>query len=66
MVLGQDVKTEIYETTQAGPSATGSDASLTLSVKYYESQQVGLAEVIDASEASLGGPRGQTVANVQK
>ena len=33
---------------------------------YYESQPVGLAEVIDASEASLGGPGGQTVANVYK
>ena len=26
---------------------------------YYESQPVGLAEVIDASEASLGGPGGR-------
>ena len=32
---------------------------------YYESQPVGLAEVIDASDASLGGP-GQTVASVYK
>ena len=27
--------------------------------EYYESQPVGLAEVIDASEASLGGPGGR-------
>ena len=33
---------------------------------YYESQPVGLAEVISASEASLGGSGGQSVANVQK
>ena len=31
---------------------------------YYESQPVGLAEVIDASEASFGGSGRQTVANV--
>ena len=34
-------------------------------VIYYESQPVGLAEVIDASEASLGGP-GQSEENVYK
>ena len=28
-------------------------------ILYYESQPVGLAEVIDASEASLGGPGGR-------
>ena len=28
-------------------------------IHYYESQPVGLAEVIDASEASLGGPGGR-------
>ena len=33
---------------------------------YYESQPVGLAEVIDASEASLGGPGGQSGENVCK
>ena len=31
------------------------DASISF---FYESQPVGLAEVIDASEASLGGPGG--------
>ena len=29
------------------------------SLFFYESQPVGLAEVIDASEASLGGPGGR-------
>ena len=33
---------------------------------FYKSQPVGLAEVIDASEASLGGPGGRPSANDYK